>query len=273
LIYRELSVRNPLIALRTLVDRNFRCCCIIIFCAYGVLYANTVSLPALLQSLFGYNATVSGLVLSPAGVFAIAMLVMVGAVLSRGVDARYLMAGGLITMALGNYWMAHLNLEISPWQVVWPRVVLIGGLSMLFAPLNVAAFIYLPKEIRGAAVGLLALLRNEGGSVGTSVAQIVQERREQFHTLRLNESLDRLSRPVRNLLNQGQSFFLQHNGDAVLSHQMALGVLGDSRTNPASSLAYFDVFSVSAAVALMLALVVLLMRRSVAEKGAPIGGE
>ena len=95
LIYRELSLRNPLIALRSLADRNFRCCCIIIFCAYGVLYANTVSLPALLQSLFGYNATTSGLVLSPAGIFAIAVLIIVGAALTRGVDARYLMAGGL----------------------------------------------------------------------------------------------------------------------------------------------------------------------------------
>jgi DHA2 family multidrug resistance protein len=273
LIYRELRLSNPLIALRTLADRNFRTCCIIIFCAYGVLYANTVSLPALLQSLFGYDATTSGLVLSPAGVFAVGMLVVVGAVLSRGVDARYLMAGGLLIMSLGNYWMAHLNLEISPYQVVWPRVVLILGLSMLFAPLNVAAFIYLPKEVRGAAVGLLALLRNEGGSVGTSVAQIIQERRDQFHTLRLNESLDKLNQPVNDLLAQGQAFFLRHTGDAPLSHQMALGVLDQSRAQQASSLAYFDVFSVSAAVGLLLAFLVMLMRRSVAEKGAHIGGE
>jgi MFS transporter, DHA2 family, multidrug resistance protein len=91
-------------------------------------------------------------------------------------------------MALGNYWMALLNLDISPWQAVWPRVVVIAGLSMLFAPLNVAAFIYLPKEIHGPAVRLLALLRNEGGSVATSVAQIIQERRDQFHILRLNET-------------------------------------------------------------------------------------
>jgi MFS transporter, DHA2 family, multidrug resistance protein len=273
LIYRELRLRSPLIALRTLADRNFRTCCIIIFCAYGVLYANTVSLPALLQSLFGYDATTSGLVLSPAGVFAIAVLVVVGAVLSRGVDARYLMAGGLLTMTLGNYWMAHLNLEISPYQVAWPRVVLISGLSMLFAPLNVAAFIYLPKEDRGAAVGLLALLRNEGGSVGTSVAQILQQRRDQFHTLRLNESLDKLNQPLNDLLARSQAFFVRHTGDLPLSHQMALGVLDQSRARQASSLAYFDVFSVSAAVGLLLAFLVVLMRRSVAEKGAHVGGE
>ena len=273
LIYRELRIRNPLILLRTLRDRNFRTCCIIIFCAFGVLYANTISLPALLQSLFGYDATTSGLVLSPAGVFAIATLIVVGALLSRGADARYLMAGGLILMAAGNYWMAHLNLTISPFQVAWPRVVLIAGLSMVFAPLNVAAFIYLPKEVRGAAVGLLALLRNEGSSVGTSVAQIIQERRDQFHTLRLNENLDKLNEPVKNLLAQGQAFFLQHNGDSPLSHKMALSVLHQARDQQASSLAYFDVFAVSAAIGLGLAFLVMLMRRSVAEKGAHVGGE
>ena len=59
-------------------------------------------------------------------------------------------------MAVGNYWMSQLNLDISPWQVVWPRVVLIVGLSICFAPLNVAAYIYTPEELRGAAVGLLS---------------------------------------------------------------------------------------------------------------------
>ena len=103
------------------------------------------------------------------------------------------MAAGLLTLAVGNFWMSRLNLGISPWQVVWPRVVVIAGLSMIFAPLNVAAFLYIPKELRGAAVGLLALLRNEGGSVGTSIAQTILERREQFHTLRLGEQLDRLT--------------------------------------------------------------------------------
>jgi hypothetical protein len=60
LIYQQLPLGNPLIPFRTLTDRNFLASCIIIFCAYGVFYANTISLPALLQTLFGYNATMSG---------------------------------------------------------------------------------------------------------------------------------------------------------------------------------------------------------------------
>ncbi|HUO05701.1 MAG TPA: hypothetical protein VMU16_10950 [Candidatus Binataceae bacterium] len=128
-------------------------------------------------------------------------------------------------------------------------------------------------EPGGAAVGLLALLRNEGDGVGTTVAQIIQERRGQFHTLRLNEGLDPLNPQVNTLLTRGQAYFLQHNGDAILSHHMALRILDQSRGQQALSLAYFDVFSFSAAVGSTLVLFIFLMRRSVAEKGAHIGGE
>ncbi len=89
-----------------------------------------------------------------------------------------------------------MNLEISPWQVVWPRVVQIVGLSMIFAPLTVAAYFYTPLSMRAAAVGLLSLLRNEGGSVGASMAQTIQERREMFHAARLGDFLDQFNPEV-----------------------------------------------------------------------------
>jgi len=227
----------------------------------------------LLQSLFGYDATTSGLVLSPAGIGAILTLLIVGSLLMHGVDARYPMAAGLLTLMIGNFWMSRLNLDISPWQVVWPRVLVIAGLSMLFAPLNVAAFLHIPRELRGAAVGLLALLRNEGGSVGTSVAQTILERRQQFHTLRLNENLDVLNPAVYQLLTQARSFFVQYTGDAALSKQLSLRAMQLARNQQALSLAYFDVFWFSAAVAAAMVFLVLLMRRSVAEKGAHVAAE
>jgi MFS transporter, DHA2 family, multidrug resistance protein len=137
----------------------------------------------------------------------------------------------------------------------------------------VAAFMYIPQELRGAAVGLLALLRNEGGSVGTSVAQTVLERREQFHALRVNEYLDSFNPAVTSLLAQGKTFFMQQTGDPPLSQLMTLQALQNVRNQQALSLAYFDVFWVSAVVAAALVLLVLLMRRSAAEKGAHVAAE
>jgi len=54
---------------------------------------------------------------------------------------------------------------------------------------------------------------------------------------------------------------------------MALQTLEDLRQQQAGSLAYFDVFWVAAVLGVALTLLVLLMKRSVAEKGAHVGAE
>jgi multidrug efflux pump subunit AcrA (membrane-fusion protein) len=176
-------------------------------------------------------------------------------------------------MAAANYWMALMNLEISPWFVIWPRVVMVIGLSMIFAPISVAAFKYTPEQLRGAAVGLFALLRNEGGSVGTSMAQTMIERRAQFHTSRVGDFVDPFNPAVRTFFRQSKAAFLQQTGDPVASQQMSLQVLADLREQQAASLSYFDDFWLFAVVPAALVFLVLFMKRSVAEKGAHIGAE
>jgi DHA2 family multidrug resistance protein len=273
LLFRELRIQNPIINFRVFRDRNLSACCAIIFCVYAMLYAASFSLPQLLQTLFGYDALASGLVLSPSGVSTIGGLLLVGFLLGKGADARWLIPIGLVIAAAGNYWMALMNLQISPWQAMWPRVVLTGGLAFIFAPLNLAAFKYIPTHLRGAAVGMLALLRNEGGSVGTSMAQTIQERREQFHLARLGEFLDPLNPMVRSFAQKGQEFFLKQTGDPAGSAERTMKRLADLREQQAAALAYFDVFFLIAVLALALIPLVLLMKRSVAEKGAHVGGE
>jgi DHA2 family multidrug resistance protein len=213
------------------------------------------------------------LVLSPSGAFTILALIVVGALLGHGIDARWLIAIGLLILAAGCFWMSQINLDISPWQVVWPRVVMIAGLGMIFAPLNVAAFLYIPRSLRGAAVGLFALLRNEGGSVGTSMGQTITERREIFHALRLNENLDPLNPALNSYFAQAEPAFLQQTGDQAAAHQMALQSLENLREQQASALSYFDAFLIFTALAIGLAFMVLLLKRSAAQKGQHVAAE
>lgn len=272
-IFWELRSPNPVVNFRPMAERNFSACCIIIFCAYAVLYGASTSLPGLLQSLFGYDALNAGLVMSPAGLFAVLAMPVVGFLLGRKTDARWLIGGGLLLIAASNYWMSQMNLNISPNQVIWPRVLLVLGLSICFAPANVAAYLYTPTALRGASVGLLSLLRNEGGSVGTSLAQTLHERRDQFHTLRLGEHLDPFNPAEQSFIGHSHAGFLQQTGDPTAAQQLAWQALERLREQQASALAYFDVFWLLAAVALALVPVVLLMKRSVAEKGTRVGGE
>jgi DHA2 family multidrug resistance protein len=54
---------------------------------------------------------------------------------------------------------------------------------------------------------------------------------------------------------------------------MAVQALANLREQQALSLAYFDVFWLAGVLAISLVPLVLLMKRSVAEKGAHVGGE
>ncbi len=273
LYFWESRHTSPVVNFRPLGERNFALSCVIIFCAYGVLYGSSTLLPGMLEALFGYDAFHAGLVLSPAGFFSITALIIVGRLLGRGLDARWLIAFGLIILGTGNYWLSRLNLDIAPGQVIWPRVVLVAGLGFVFAPLNVAAYLYMPRQIRGAAVGLLALLRNEGGSVGVSISQTLTERRQQFHSLRLNEGLDTLNPAVNSYLAQAQPTFVQANGDPVAAKQMAWQSLANLRDQQALALSYFDAFLLFAVLAVALSFLALFMKRSVVEKGTHIAAD
>jgi DHA2 family multidrug resistance protein len=273
LIFWELRHPQPVVNFRPLRERNFAIASIIIFSSFAVLLAASTQLPMLLESLFGYDSLNAGLVLSPSGFFTVTATVIASRLLGLKIDARWLIGGGLLITALGNFWMSRLNLQIAPSQAVWPRCVLTVGLGFIFAPINVAAFLYIPKEMRGAAVGLFALLRNEGGSFGTTIGQTLTERREIFHTLRLNEFLDPLNPAVASYLQALTPAFLKNAGDPVAAKGMALQALANARDQQALSLAFFDGFFVYAIVGVALAGLVLLMKRSVVEKKAAIPAE
>jgi DHA2 family multidrug resistance protein len=273
LIFWELRFAHPIVNFRVLKERNLAISCLILFCAFGVLYGASVSLPAMLQALFGYDALRAGLILSPGGITSITALIIVGFLLGRQVDARWLIGAGLLVMAGANYWMSLLNLDVNPGHLIGPRMMLTAGLGLIFAPISVAAYKYTPVHLRGAAVGLASLLRNEGGSVGTSMAQTIQERRDQFHLSRVGEFLDPLNPNLTPYMKQAHDFFFQQTGDSAASSQMALQALSDLRQQQASSLAYFDVFWLGAVLAVGLVFIVPFMKRSVAEKGEHVGGE
>jgi MFS transporter, DHA2 family, multidrug resistance protein len=62
-----------------------------------------------LQELFGYDDYDAGLILSPAEFFTMVMMPVVGFLLGKKVDARYIIPFGLLCLAGGPYWHDHLK--------------------------------------------------------------------------------------------------------------------------------------------------------------------
>lgn len=273
LIFREMRVPNPIINFRVLGERNLAVGCIVLFCAFAVVYGASIALPVMLQMLFGYDALHAGLVMSPSGASSLAAMVVAGALLSRRVDARWLVAAGCVAMAAANYWMARLNLQANPAQLIGPRMLLTLGLGLLFAPMSLAAYKYTPVHLRPAAVGLLSLLRTEGGSVGTSMAKTIEDRRLQLHVSRIGEFVDGFNERAATFLDNARSVFYQHTGDLAASRLGSVQTLEELRQQQAWSLAFLDTFLLFGVVSIALLPLVLLMKRSVAEPGEHISAE
>ena len=273
LIAWETRHSAPILNLAPFRDRNFAAAGITCYVTYTILFATITLLPGMLQTLFGYNAVWSGLVMSPAGLFSIPTMIFVGFLLGRQVDARWLVAGGACLIAAGSYWYSQMNLFVSPGQLIWPRVVQQLGTSCIFAPLSVAAYMYLPRDLRGPAAGLFAVLRNEGGSAGTTLGRTIALRRSYYHSDRLAEHITPLNPNYGDAAAPIESFFLQQTGDPAGSQLMSMDVIEGMRQQQSLGLAYFDAFWLFAIMALTIIPLALLMRPSKAKAGEHIGAE
>ena len=261
----ELLHPNPIVNVRLLGDRNFLASGLIIYIAFAVLYGSNVDTPQMLQELFGYDAYHAGLVLSPSAFFTMAMMPIVGFLLGRKVDARWLIPLGLLCLVGASYWQAHLDLYTSPFMFVAPRCVQMMGVGLLFVPLNNAAYLYLPKDQVNNAAGLFNMLRNEGGSLGIAIVTVMVDRRSQFHQLRLAEHVTPLKpggRSLARLLHPDPHDPWRSNPrDGQPAKSRNARPVGPQS---GAEMAYLDIFWIFAIMALLALPLILLMKKSVA---------
>jgi DHA2 family multidrug resistance protein len=259
----ELHVDKPVVNLRLLKERNFAFCCIIVLGVYTALYASTFLLPQFMQLLMGYSATAAGLAISPAGLFTILEVPLVGWALSRGFDARRMIVVGLATIALGTWWLSLGNLQMGEASLIWPRVVQVLGIGMTTVPLSTIMFRFLPTEQSSNAAGIYALVRNEGGSIGIAISSTFLERAAQTHQAYLGAHLS-ASNPMAQRAVQG--FAAAHStiassGSASNNAYAGLAMLYGQVQRQASLLAYMDQYRMFAYMLICLLPLVFFLKR------------
>ncbi|MHC5537162.1 DHA2 family efflux MFS transporter permease subunit [Singulisphaera rosea] len=267
----ELLHPNPIVNLRLLGERNFLICGLLIYVTFAVLYGANVNTPQMLQDLFGYDAFRAGLILSPSAFFTMAMMPIVGFLLGKRVDARFIIPFGLFAVAGACYWQAHLNLEASPYAIIMPRCLQMLGVGLLFVPLNNAAYLYIAKDQTNNATGLFNMLRNEGGSLGIAIVSTMVDRRTQFHHLRLAEHV-RPSNPALDpmLRTLSQTSVVRGGSTPVVGDQQSVGLLAQMVNEQARELAYLDIFWIYWVMILLPIPLIFFMKKSVAREGASV---
>lgn len=179
-VFWEHRAKNPVVHLYIFKDVNFSTGIFLITLVGAVLYATTALLPMFLQTLMGYTAYLSGLALSPRGIAAFVISVVIGRVMGY-MDSRLFVIGGMIVLGWSCVILGNINLEIGISNVIFAVIINGIAISSIFIPLATLTMGTLSREEMGNATGLFNLMRNIGGGIGIAMTSTMLSRFAQVH--------------------------------------------------------------------------------------------
>ena len=159
---------HPLWDRAMFADRNFASALVFMVITGVLLLAGLALLPPLLQNLYGYSVLQSGFLTAPRGIGTLMSMLIAGRLTGK-MDARILVAIGVVLMGISLWMMTGFAIDQPSWPVILSGVVQGLGLGLIFVPLQTLAFATLPARDRTTGAALLNLARNVGGSVGISI--------------------------------------------------------------------------------------------------------
>jgi len=264
-VIRELTVKDPIVHFRLLQYRTFGAGIVLVTTLGFVLYGSLVLLPLFMQTLLGWTATTAGLWMSPRGIATAIGMPLVGYLLGKGWDGRWMLALGFGVAGLAFFGFSHMTLQSGTWDIFWYLVNQGMGMSFLFVPLTTLTMSPIPKEETGYATSLYSVMRNIGSSMGVSFATTAVARRSQFHQNVLSSHLSAASIGTQQALGHMSRFIQQRGFDSVTAGEKAHAMLYQMLQQQAALLSYVDVFHIMGILFLVIIPLILLMRRTGAE--------
>ncbi len=257
----ELTRKEPIVDLRLYGYRAFASSSLMMLTIGAILFGTTQLIPQLLQEVYQYSATLSGLALMPGGL-AMLMLMPVVGVLAAHVPVKYLIAAGMCSVGLAMFYITSLSGQADFTFYAWARVFQTVGLPFVFIPITSASYSGLPADKTSEASSLINVARNLGGSIGISSATTIIARSTQVHQNYLVANLAPSSPAYQQTMASVTAALTAQGVSAANAATAATAYLGQVVSQQATLLAYMDVFRDFAVVALVMAPVALILLRS-----------
>lgn len=264
----ELRQKEPVADFHLLKDRNFAISTVTMFLLGFVLYGSTALLPIFCQTLMGYTAMLSGLVLSPGALVTLLALPVAGKLLGR-FQPRWLVMVGVAALSSSMLMMGRFSLDVDFHTMMIARLVMGLGMAFLFVPINTMAFDFVPRARMSHATGLINLARNMGGSCGIAFVTTMLARYSQVHQTTLVAHLSPLEGLYRTNQQALTSTLAGRGAGAVQATQQGLGVMYGEMARQASMLSFVDVFNALGYLFLLLVPLLLMMKKTQPHKPGP----
>jgi len=252
------TAKNPIVNLKVFTDRNFAGGCIMIAATGALLYASAVVIPQFAQVVLGYDATWSGLILSPGGLVVIFTIPFVGR-LMKVIQTRYLIGFGFFIMGCSLIYSNGLVLDIDFKHLVMMRAFQTVALAFLFVPISTIAYTTLPRDLNGDATALFSMFRNVFGSIGISAATAAVVQQQQIRQFHLSQWASPFHQPYNDLVAHYKASLIAMGRSALAAQDIAVGRVYQMFLRQVQVLAYADVFLFCAVIAFAVVPLCLLM--------------
>ncbi|MGB8797950.1 MAG: DHA2 family efflux MFS transporter permease subunit [Candidatus Aquilonibacter sp.] len=167
-VWRMLRERFPLVNLKVFRHPSFTVGNVLgIISGFG-LFGTALILPLFFQTILGFTAFDTGLMLLPGALSTAVSMMIVGRILNR-IDGRASIAFGFLVFGLSTWMLGGLSTDAGFWDVFWPRLIQGFGLGFLFVPLSTITLGDIPISEMAGATGVYTLVRQLGGSLGIAI--------------------------------------------------------------------------------------------------------
>jgi DHA2 family multidrug resistance protein len=268
-VIRELRVAHPIVRFRLLKDRTFASGIALATVLGFVLYGSLVLLPLFMQTLLGWTAVTAGIWTSPRGICTALCMPLVGYLLGKRWDGRWMLAFGFAVASVAFVGFSHMSLQSGSWDIFWYQICQGVGMAFVFVPLTTLTMDRISKAETGYATSLYAMTRNIGSSVGISFVTTWVARRSQLHQSVLAAHVTPDGARTREFLGQAQGMFFQRGSDWTTAGARSLAALYGAVRQQAALLSFVELFQIMAVLFLASMPLILLMRKAKSAASAP----
>lgn len=165
---RQTRLEVPMLRVKVLLNRNFLIATIIAMLVQAALLVAPVLMPIYIQTLMGYSATISGLVLMPGALAQVVMNPLAGKLFDR-YGARWLGIIGMGVLAVTTLGFAVLQLDSPIWYITLLYFLRMVALSLVNMPINTWGMNSLDTRLMSHGTSINNTFRMVAGSLGTAV--------------------------------------------------------------------------------------------------------
>jgi DHA2 family multidrug resistance protein len=243
-IWRELEYRYPVVELRVLKNGNLRIGVMLSFVMGFGLFGSTFVVPLYTQSLLGWTALQSGLLMLPSTLFVAVMMPVVAQLIQRGIPQKYLIAIGMAIFFIYSYLSYKvLTPDTSAGNFFWILIVRGLGLGLLSVPVSTMSLSTLRGQEIGQGAAFSGMMRQLGGAFGVALISTFVSRQTQVHRYALVTHLNINDLNVQQRVTGMAAGMMQRPGmDSVTARQTAYAMLDGAVDKQATLLSYMDVF-------------------------------